>query len=534
MSFVRNSSQQITLDDALSSLTAREQRMLEKSWAKEFAEHIFPMIDEKPFAVLYSDKASRPNTPVNVIIGALMIKELLDLTDDEILEAMMFDIRFQYALHTTSFEEQPLSDRSLSRFRNRCYTYEVATGKDLIHDCVTGLSGAVARLMKINAGLWRTDSLMVASNIKRLSRLELLYTCVANLVDYLHKQKEDEKLSGLEHYVDPADYNRTVYHNRSTGTEERLKIILGDADKLLSICNGGYDEVSEYQLLVRAIREQTIRKEDGTLRMKTQEDGEMRSDMLQNPSDPDATYREKSKKQHRGYVANVVESVGETGSIITDYQYDQNTHSDSRFLKKTVNALGKQEEESTLVADGAYSGAENVSAAKEKNINLITTDLTGRDTKEIFAEFEFSEDGSEVLTCAAGHKPRSCSKARGNAQCRVSFNRGLCENCPHKDECQPKMFNKTTVLHLSAKSVARARAQLQIKTVEFKQMQRMRNGVESIPSILRRKYDVDHMPVRGKIRTKLWFGFKIAALNAKKLFNYLVRRDKCAQIMAIA
>lgn len=29
----------------------------------------FPSIDEKRFSVLYSDKASRPNEPINVIIG---------------------------------------------------------------------------------------------------------------------------------------------------------------------------------------------------------------------------------------------------------------------------------------------------------------------------------------------------------------------------------------------------------------------------------------------------------------------------------
>ena len=34
----------------------------------------------------------------------------------------MFDIRYQYALHTTSFIEQPLSDRTLGRFRERCIT----------------------------------------------------------------------------------------------------------------------------------------------------------------------------------------------------------------------------------------------------------------------------------------------------------------------------------------------------------------------------------------------------------------------------
>ena len=35
--------------------------------AKIFADEIFPAIDEKLFSVLYSDKASRPNTPVEVV-----------------------------------------------------------------------------------------------------------------------------------------------------------------------------------------------------------------------------------------------------------------------------------------------------------------------------------------------------------------------------------------------------------------------------------------------------------------------------------
>ena len=94
----------------------------------------------------------------------------------------MFDIRFQYALHTTSFKEQPLSDRTLSRFRKRCLTYEAMTGIDLIENCITGLSAQIADIMGIQIGLKRMDSMKIASNIKKLSRLELLYTCVANLV----------------------------------------------------------------------------------------------------------------------------------------------------------------------------------------------------------------------------------------------------------------------------------------------------------------------------------------------------------------
>ena len=61
-------------------------------------------------------KASRPNTPVNVIVGALIIKELFDYSDDEMLKILCWISGLQYALHTTSFEEQPLSDKDSEPF----------------------------------------------------------------------------------------------------------------------------------------------------------------------------------------------------------------------------------------------------------------------------------------------------------------------------------------------------------------------------------------------------------------------------------
>lgn len=125
--------------------------------------------------------------------------------------------------------------------------------------------------------------------------MELLYTCLSDFAVYLHKQHEDEKLEGLEHYYDPADYNKVIYRQRKEDYNQRLQTILSDADRLLQKCNGGYDEISEYQFLVRAFSEQVI-KENNTLRLKNKEDGEMNSSMLQNPSDLEATYREKDGK----------------------------------------------------------------------------------------------------------------------------------------------------------------------------------------------------------------------------------------------
>ena len=58
----------------------------------------FPLIDEKRFSELYSDKDSRPNTPVNIIIGALVIKELFGYSDDGMVEGLMLDSRLQSLL----------------------------------------------------------------------------------------------------------------------------------------------------------------------------------------------------------------------------------------------------------------------------------------------------------------------------------------------------------------------------------------------------------------------------------------------------
>lgn len=143
MSFKENAYQQLSITDNFTGLTTRAQKALEKSWAKIFADELFPAIDKKRFSVLYSNQASRPNTPVNVIACALIIKEMFDYSDDAVLH-------LQYALHSSNFEIQPLSDKTLSRFRKHCYDYETLHNEDLYHDCVKDLSATIAKLMGIN------------------------------------------------------------------------------------------------------------------------------------------------------------------------------------------------------------------------------------------------------------------------------------------------------------------------------------------------------------------------------------------------
>lgn len=532
MSFKENSCQQLSFTDSFTGLTAREQKALEKSWAKVFADEIFPSIDENRFAVLYSDKASRPNAPVNIIVGALIIKELFDYSDDEMVENLMLDLHLQYALHTTSFDEQPLSDKSLSRFRKRCYDYEKLYNVDLYHDCVKDLGGKIAKLMNINGRVRRMDSMMIEANIRKLSRMELLYTCISKLAEYLNEKHAAILPEEFMHYCDPDDFNRVIYHQRSTEVDTRIQMLLDDADILIKLCNSDFENITEYELFIRCMSEQTI-VENGKRRLLTKEDGCMNATALQNPSDPEATFRKKGNKEHRGYVANLEESVGGNGSVVTDYQYEQNIHSDSQFLKENLTRMEKQDETITLVTDGAYSGAENQSLAKKKNVELITTSLTGRDTADIMADFEFNESGTKVLHCPAGHAPKSCSYMKPSGQCSVSFHRELCSNCPYQNQCKPKVFKKVSKIITSKTASERAKTLRKMQGEEFRNYARLRNGIETVPSNLRMNYHLDKMP-RGKQRGKFFLGCKVAALNFKKLFNFRKGLGRYAQNPVIA
>ena len=152
---------------------------------------------------------------------------------------------------------------------------------------------------------------------------------------YFDKNYPNKIPDDLKHYTDSNDYNRIFYHQLNDNMEQIIQALLSDSDKLLELCGTDYEEVTEYQLFLRCLSDQTV-VENGKRRLRTKEDGTMNSTALQNPSDPDATYRNKAGKLHRGYVANLEETVDKNGSVVTDYQYDKNIHTDSQFLQNLL------------------------------------------------------------------------------------------------------------------------------------------------------------------------------------------------------
>lgn len=516
MSFRKNdvSKEQLSMFSRINTLSSRERSYLDKSWAIPFAEIVFPAIDESAYEVLYSSNDSRPNTPVNIIIGGLILKELTGCTDEEFMQCLLFDIRYQTALHTLDRPEQPFSDRTFSRFRRRCIEHEIKTGTDLIHNTICSLSKEIAEVMGIGFKLLRMDSLMIESNIKKLSRLELLYRCVSKYVKTLSIIPDN-----MRHYIEADDENSFIYH-KNEDTESKLQSLLKDAQELMK---SDFSKGSnEYKNLERVITEQTYSDENGTLKLKDKGSYGLNSTILQNPSDPDATYRKKAGKGNIGYAANIVEAVDKEDdrnkSVITDYEYAQNITSDVQFGR---NALSEIEQDTEIiVADGAYCADELHKAAAEKNIAIVNTNLTGRKPNVLDAYFTENNDKNKIMYCPQGYTPDSQERNSSDDGYILRFNAEKCSSCRFREECNVKIKSGNSVRILSDVGKHRAEQMKFRKTEEFKEFSAIRNGVETIPSLLRRKYKVDHMPVRGLHSTRMWFGFKIASINFTKLWRY--------------
>jgi hypothetical protein len=62
------------LISSVNELSKERREYLYNSWAGVFYHEFFCRLDEKPFAVLYSDLPSRPNYPVNMLVGLEYLK----------------------------------------------------------------------------------------------------------------------------------------------------------------------------------------------------------------------------------------------------------------------------------------------------------------------------------------------------------------------------------------------------------------------------------------------------------------------------
>ena len=528
-------------------LTANEQanKAVEKSRAKLVGDVIYPNVDESRFKSLYSDdKGSRPNIEIRRYVSALVLKRMYHMSDADFLEFLRCGaLNFQYALHTTGEEKQPLSEVSLFRFRAKLLAHKEETGTDLVKDEFERISKKMAMDMGLlpkdpsedddpeTPILVRMDSMEIEAHAKVMTRLEILYTTVFIMIRYLLRTKFGHIIpESLSHYLDEDDHNKVLYYRRPEEErekiqEDRVAAVVREMNTLQSALIANFSgellgEIPEYKVFLRVQEEQTVLGMDGIRRPKDKKD--ISPDSVQNPFDTTVTYRNK-RGPHHGSVLNVAEAHdGEGNGIIIDADVSPNTTSDTAMEKRFIEKQPDNGPAMQVEVDGAYDSAELEELARQKNIKITATSLTGKLPNDIFADFELSDDKRSVVKCPMGNTPVSNKYNEKGSYITAHMPDNCCASCPHREECKAKVNNKKgkSSVKVYVNNVRRAMKARALNTDKMKQAAHHRNGVEGIMSVLRRKYKLDDIPVFGIDASALWVWTSLLAYNLVKYQKY--------------
>jgi len=123
-----------------SRLTRKKRGLWNKSKEHLFFLEIFSKIDEGIFRELYSKKKSRPNTAVNQLVGALILKHLNNWTYDQLFTNLNFNILTRHAIGINDLEEEVFCEASLFNFQNKLCDHYALYGEDLVEKIFSALT----------------------------------------------------------------------------------------------------------------------------------------------------------------------------------------------------------------------------------------------------------------------------------------------------------------------------------------------------------------------------------------------------------
>lgn len=523
--FKKNDSRQISIMDPCLNYPKYIQEALRKSWAPYFYQHIFNNINEERFSVLFSENYSRPNAPVNIIVGLLFLKEINGWIDEEMMGAMYFDYRVQHALGITDFEKERICINTVGNFRARLYEYNATHGVDLLEEEVLTLTGALITFTGMDTSLARQDSFMISANCKKMGRLELIYTTNVNMVKQLAKLGEILIPESCRHYLEQQDKTDHIYRLKKDEVDGKRKQLLTESFELYETAPTSLHDSQAYLNLARMLSDQVTLTEAGVM---PKENSEILASSLQNPSEPDATYRKKSGKQYTGYVVNTVEArdIEKELSMIIHHEQQPNITSDVNLGSNSLDANLDGVE--TIANDGAYYSVETVKKAETRGIEMGFSALTGKKVSENqlgVHEFIFDEN-RQICACPAGFAPESSEYNADKETYTAKFAKEHCNGCPQFNICCVKEQKKFNKVQFTEKTLQADICRAKMGEERFKELAAFRAGVEGVPSVLRRKYEIDHIPVRGLNRSRIWVNCKIMAYNFMSFFSYCRQKAK--------
>ncbi len=501
-------------------LCKKQRDLLEKSREKWFYNLILKNINENKFKPLYSEKASRPNVAVNILVSALILKELKGISYDELMESMMFDLRFKAALGLISIDEVPFSRATLFNFQNRLLEYEQQTGINLIEQVFDSLTAQQIKQLSLKADIQRTDSTLISSNIRKYSRIQLLIEVLIRLERILDETDRQRIGEQLQVYLKTGS-DKYVYGLKSNELPRELEKL----GKVYYTVHSEINEKEKYQHKKEYINFLRVYKEHFIVvnqEISPKPTVELNSGMLQSPDDQDATYRKKKEQHSKGYTINGTETANPDNPVqlITDIAVNPNNIDDTQILYNRIDKIKEKTPElNEMHTDGGFGSEDNDKKFKALKITQITTAVRGRES-EIEKKIEQTGQSPDVYTVECPHQTAVSTPTK--QRYKVRFDLNICKECPSKEKCQ--IFKNKGRYYFNHEDYLLGKRNSNIKNIP-KERRKIRPNVEALMKEFKTRTRNGKTKVRGLFKTSL-FAFNAGiAINFGRMYRYITEYD---------
>lgn len=529
--FVENNKhKQLAFISSVNDLPEKHQTRLDESWAGTFYREFFCLIDESMFTVLYSEKPSRPNIAVNVLVGLEVLKAAFGWTDQELMDAFIYNMQVRYALGIRQFGALDFDIRTLYNFRRRVADHMQKTGENLIEAVFKQVTAEQMDAYEIETRKLRMDSTLVTSNIRNMSRLQLL----VEVLQRVHRMLDEEGQKKYQEHFSPyleGTSGQFVYRLKGDETDEHLLKIGLLMHKLLRELHEKYSTQEAYHILARVFGEHFDIYEN---KLRPKASGELSASSMQSPDDWEATYRRKRGTGHLGYVANVTETCDPDNELqmITNVQVEPNSTDDATMLREMIPGLAENTEVEEIYVDGGYGSPEVDEDLQRHKIELFQTAIRGRkpsSEKLYLSDFllEQDEDGEPIKITCPHNQTTTVERGRKDGRYLAYFEELLCAKCPLQKQCPAEKLQRKAqrVLRFSGKQwrVARRRRNSEKLRESGKNL---RSAVEATIWSVIHPFPDGRVPVRGQVRTSMMLFGSAIMTNVRRIHRFLQEKEK--------
>lgn len=501
------------LFSAIPLLPPEKQQKLRESKHWYFYDLIFCQIDESLFECLYSEHGSRPNAPVNTMVASLILKHQFGWTYQELFDHIDFDLLTRTALGLRCFDLTPFAPSTLFDFQRRLFEHEVRTGENLFETIFDRLTAAQLTRLKLKTSIQRTDSVLIASNIRDYSRLQLLIEVLLRL----HRVLSEEDKATLQDLLAPYLTQRAskyLYRLTRDALPTELATLGTIYHQVHQHCQTAYAETDMFTIFHRVYTEHfTVVDETVTVIPGT----DLAGTILQSPDDPEATYRKKREETSTGYVLNAVETAHPDNplNLVVDVAVAPNTTDDAALLNERIDTLKEKTPDlNELHTDGGYGSEANDTRLADAGIEQIQTAVKGR---KAAVEFTINPTGEQTweVSCPS----QTTSSEPTPTRFKACFHKTTCATCPFVEVC-PTVEQKTArTFYFTPEDAARNARHRRIQTLPSER-RTLRSNVEATIREFVSQLDGHTVSVRGQFKTTVFAFSRALAINFGRIFRY--------------